>query len=98
MIHRYDLETVERSLRDCLRNERVFGGICTVLAGDFRQLLAVVPGGTAANAVQASPSSSPLWAQFKVHRLRHNMRLRGADSANQQYAEFLMKVSRESTN
>ncbi|CDF38180.1 ATP dependant DNA helicase PIF1 [Chondrus crispus] len=39
-------ETVHRSLRDLMQTDRPFGGKFLVLAGDFRQILPVVPGGS----------------------------------------------------
>uniref|UniRef100_A0A1I8J095 ATP-dependent DNA helicase n=1 Tax=Macrostomum lignano TaxID=282301 RepID=A0A1I8J095_9PLAT len=91
MTHRKDLEMVERSLRDLLRNDRPFGGALLVLAGDFRQLLAVVPGGTHANTIEACLTGSELWPHFRRHHLTKNLRLESG-SAFQGYADFLMQV------
>ncbi|CDF40970.1 ATP dependant DNA helicase PIF1 [Chondrus crispus] len=46
MFHRHCIETVDRSLRDLMQTDRPFGGKFLVLAGDFRQILPVVPGGS----------------------------------------------------
>ncbi|PAA80832.1 hypothetical protein BOX15_Mlig019542g1 [Macrostomum lignano] len=91
MTHRKDLEVFERSLRDLLRVERPFGGALLVMAGDFRQLLAVVPGGTQANSIDACLSRSALWPHFRQHHLSRNLRLEGG-SASESYADFLMQV------
>lgn len=90
MLHRRDLECVERSLRDLRMSEAPFGGICMLLAGDFRQLLAVVRGGTAANTIDACLCQSSLWPMFRQHRLTRNLRLGEGDEA---YARFLLQVS-----
>ncbi len=42
MIHRDTADTVERSLRDLMQDQRPFGGKIVVLMGDFKQLLPVV--------------------------------------------------------
>ncbi|CDF36294.1 unnamed protein product [Chondrus crispus] len=49
MCHRHCIETVDRSLRDLMQTDRPFGGKFLVLAGDFRQILPVVPGGSRAD-------------------------------------------------
>ncbi|CDF35670.1 partial DNA helicase [Chondrus crispus] len=46
MCHRHCIETVDRSPRDLMQTDRPFGGKFFVLAGDFRQILPVVPGGS----------------------------------------------------
>ncbi|PAA58354.1 hypothetical protein BOX15_Mlig032255g8, partial [Macrostomum lignano] len=91
MTHRKDLEIVERTLRDLLHGGQPFGGALLVLAGDFRQLLAVVPGGTQANTIEACLNRSVLWPHFRQHQLTRNLRLEGG-SALQSYADFLMQV------
>ncbi|CDF33589.1 Putativ ATP dependant DNA helicase [Chondrus crispus] len=49
MCHRHCIETVDCSLRDLMQTDRPFGGKFLVLAGDFRQILPVVPGGSRAD-------------------------------------------------
>ena len=45
MLDRYQLEAMDRTLRDLMSNPDVpFGGKVVILAGDFRQCLPVVPG------------------------------------------------------
>ncbi|CDF37706.1 ATP dependant DNA helicase PIF1 [Chondrus crispus] len=46
MCYRNCIETVDRSLCDLMQTDRLFGGKFLVLAGDFRQILPVVPGGS----------------------------------------------------
>lgn len=93
MMHRRNLETVERSLRDIV-SDRPFGGLTVVLAGDFRQLLAVIKGGTAANTIDACINKSALWSEFRQHRLTRNLRLHAEyNSEALLYAEFLLQVS-----
>ena len=44
MQNRYDIEAVDRMLRDVRKDDRPFGGIATCFCGDFRQILPVVKG------------------------------------------------------
>ncbi len=44
MLHRYQLEALDCTLRDILEDECPFGGKSIVLSGDFRQCLPGVPG------------------------------------------------------
>ncbi|CDF35745.1 ATP dependant DNA Helicase Pif1 [Chondrus crispus] len=53
MCRRNCIETVDRSLRDLMQTDRPFGGKFLVLAGDFRQILPVVPGGSKGQIVSA---------------------------------------------
>lgn len=76
------LETVDGLLRDIMRDpssphddEKPFGGKIMKLGGHFRQVLPVVERGTRADIVQASLKNSRLWKQFRIFKLRGNMRL-----------------------
>jgi hypothetical protein len=50
-----------------------FGGMTTVLDGDFRQILPVVAKGRRENIVSASIKRSYLWRHFMVYELKQNM-------------------------
>ena len=78
MLHRYQLEAMDRSLRDLTGNNQPFGGKVLILAGDFRQCLPVVPGASRAGIVNASINKSPLWHNFQVMQLTENMRVRAS--------------------
>ncbi|KAG5561726.1 hypothetical protein RHGRI_004691 [Rhododendron griersonianum] len=43
MAKRWEIESVDRSLRDVMSNDIIFGGKSIVFGGDFRQVLPVVP-------------------------------------------------------
>jgi PIF1-like helicase len=43
MQHKYAIDSVDRAVRDLLKNDKPFGGITAVFGGDFRQTLPVVP-------------------------------------------------------
>lgn len=95
MTNRKDLEAVDRSLRDLRKQDRPFGGIVLVCAGDFRQLLPVVQNGTRANNILACVSKSNLWPLFHRHRLSKNIRLQRCADAElyNRYMQLLMQVN-----
>ncbi|CDF36818.1 partial DNA helicase [Chondrus crispus] len=75
MCHRHCIETVDRYLRDLMQTDRPFGGKFLVLAGDFRQILPVVPGGSRGQIVSPCVKASPLYRECRFLRLTENMRL-----------------------
>ena len=76
MQDKYILECVDRTFRMLLENMRVlFGGKCMILAGDFRQCIAIVRGGGHQQCCKASICNSFLWEHFEQHRLERNMRI-----------------------
>ncbi|DBA01163.1 TPA: hypothetical protein N0F65_002298, partial [Lagenidium giganteum] len=81
MMHRHVVEAIDRSLRDILRVRdpslllKPFGGNVLLLAGDFRQMLAVIPRGSRSQIVGSGINRSQLWAHFKTYRLHTNMRV-----------------------
>ncbi|CDF38585.1 ATP dependant DNA helicase [Chondrus crispus] len=98
MCHRHCIETVDRSLRDLMQTDRPFGGKFLVLAGDFRQILPVVPGGSRGQIVSACVKASPLYRECRFLRLTENMRLAAlradpaADVEALNFPEFLLSV------
>lgn len=89
MINRAALEIVDRTLKDHLGNTRPMGGILTLFAGDFRQILPVVPRGTQADILDACIKNSYLWSGVTTLRLTVNMRLQRDES---QFSDFLLNV------
>jgi hypothetical protein len=75
MAHRFQMEALDRSLRDITGLDTPFGGKVTVLSGDFRQCLAVIQYANRAEVVNAAINRSRLWAIFKVLKLKENMRV-----------------------
>lgn len=46
MMHRHGFEALNRTLQDIRKNDLPMGGVMVILAGDFRQILPIVKGGT----------------------------------------------------
>jgi ATP-dependent DNA helicase PIF1 len=100
MAHKYCYGALDRLLRDILDNQLPFGGKVIVLAGDFRQVLPVVPKGSRAQIVQAAVKCHSLWSHFYTIRLTKNMRAMrllqeiGEQAAQQQqeWADYLLQI------
>ena len=75
MAHRFQMEALDRTLRDLTGSNKPFGGKVIVLSGDFRQCLAVIQYANRAEVVNAAINRSPLWACFTVLQLKENMRV-----------------------
>ncbi|OXV05529.1 hypothetical protein Egran_06703, partial [Elaphomyces granulatus] len=70
-----------------------FGGIPTVLGGDFQQTLPIVRHGNRADSVQACLQFAKVWLNLIHLRLRRNMRLSNATLENNIFATWLGKLS-----
>ncbi|XP_010506903.1 PREDICTED: ATP-dependent DNA helicase PIF1-like [Camelina sativa] len=92
MMNKFCFKTLDGSMRDIMKCDRVFGGKVFVLRGDFRQILPVVPEAGRVGTVLASINSSLLWDSCKILRLTQNMRLRKAK--NSQDADALSTFSK----
>ena len=98
MCHRHCIECVDRTLRDITEVEMPFGGKIVLFAGDFRQILPVVRGGSRAQIVNACMKSSPLYRNIKLVELTENMRLEALRQDPQasrealEFPNFLLKV------
>ena len=85
MVHEHVADTVDRSLRDVMRDVRPFGGKTVVLMGDFKQLLPVVRYGAGhMHTVQRCA-----WWQ-QVRHLKFTKNWRAAE--HPAYVEFLESV------
>ena len=74
MSHSYQLEALDRTLRDVTGVDEPFGGKIMLLSGDFRQCLPVIPNASRAEVVDAALNRSYLWQFFKVMKLSENTR------------------------
>jgi ATP-dependent exoDNAse (exonuclease V) alpha subunit len=93
MSHRFQMEALDRTLRDVTGKDTPFGGIVTVLSGDFRQCLAVIQHANRAEIVNAALNRSPLWSSFTVMQLKENMRIiLSKDPDTQGFDDFTLKL------
>ena len=93
MTHKSVFETLDRSLRDIIGVQKIFGGIPTLLCGDFRQILPVVKNGTRANIVNASLKTSYLWNNVIIKKLTTNMRAHLSDNTGgDEFAKLLIDI------
>lgn len=94
MQHQDCFAAVDRTFRDLLKVDELFGGIPVVFGGDFAQIPPVVPNGSKVDTIMASIRNWTNWNDFTVLHLTENMRLRGVTSPeNLQFAEFLAQLS-----
>ncbi|XP_054091709.1 ATP-dependent DNA helicase PIF1-like [Zeugodacus cucurbitae] len=93
MAHKRSLEALDRTLRDLRYNNRCFGGVMILLAGDFRQTLPVIPKSTAADELNACLKSSHLWRFVKTISLTMNMRvLLQNDKTAEVFSKELLRI------
>ncbi|XP_076904031.1 uncharacterized protein LOC143559294 [Bidens hawaiensis] len=75
MHHKHGFQALDRSLKDVLSSNLLFGGKVVVFGGDFRQILPVVQKGSRQDIINASLCSSYIWSECNVLRLTKNPRL-----------------------
>jgi ATP-dependent DNA helicase PIF1 len=85
MVHEHVADTVDRSLRDVMKDERPFGGKTVILMGDFKQLLPVVRYGSGH---QHTVQKCVWWKH--VQHLKFTKNWRAAEHPD--YVEFLENV------
>ena len=88
MMHKHAFEALDRSLQDICKNKLPFGGITTMLCGDFRQILPVVLKGTPGQTVSACIRQSYLWSKMRIFNLHQNMRV----EEDLEFAQYLLKI------
>src|SRR5437588_904756 len=98
MQHRTCFEAVSWTLNDIcyVGDNSLFGGITTVLGGDFAQILPVVRRGSRTATVQASLRHSSMWSSLHILRLSTTMRIAATDS-NQVFIDFLKSLVNDHT-
>ena len=94
MLDRFQLEAMDRSLRDLMEvPNSPFGGKTVILAGDFRQCLPVVPGASRAGTISHCINQSDLWGTFEQMKLTTNMRVMASgDKKLQDFDNWTLKV------
>jgi len=90
MQHKACFEAVNRTLNDVCNsgNQQLFGGIPTVLRGDFAQILPVIRRGTRQSTVLASIQHWSIWPHLQILKLKTSMRMM-ASEVNQVFVTFL---------
>ena len=73
--HKYLFETVDRSLRKTRNIDKPFGGLTTLLSGDWKQTLPVCRRGGKPEVLNSILKKSKLWKSIQVFKLEQNMRL-----------------------
>ena len=68
-------ETVDRTLRDIMDSDKIFGGIATLFCGDFQQILPVVPCASRTQIMAQCLTASHLWSDIALLHLTVNMRV-----------------------
>ena len=93
MNHKFQLEALDRTLRDITGANKPFGGKIMLLSGDFRQCLPVIPHSSRAEVVDAAINRSYLWQYFKIMKLGENMRVKMSNDAEADlFDRFTLKV------
>ena len=83
-------DAIDRCMRDITQNPDVaFGGKLFCFAGDFRQLLPVVPDASPAEIIEHCVKQSPVWQDVKVFKLTKNMR---AHPDEKDFVDWLLKM------
>ncbi|XP_067944956.1 ATP-dependent DNA helicase PIF1-like [Watersipora subatra] len=87
MAHKATLEALDRTLKDLYNSDKLMGGVCVLLAGDFCQILPVIPRGTPADKLKACLKDSYTWHCVEVCKLMTNMRVHiGGDDTLGEFA------------
>ncbi|XP_062525428.1 uncharacterized protein LOC134198655 [Bombyx mori] len=93
MAHKKSLEALDRSMQDLRNNKKRFGGAMILLAGDFRQILPVVPRSMPADELNACLKSSILWKYIKTLKLSINMRVElQEDQSGEVFSKQLLDI------
>ncbi|XP_028175843.1 uncharacterized protein LOC114364057 [Ostrinia furnacalis] len=89
MAHKYLIHLLDRSLRDLMNCNKIFGGKIVIFAGDFRQIPPVVVRAKSnSDIINCSVKSSPIWEQIKIFNLSTSQRNRD----DPEYSDFLLKL------
>ena len=77
-------------MRGC---DKLFGGICVVFSGDWRQTLPIIQGGSEAQIVHSCLKFSKIWDHVSVHHLVENMRVKMSGSTEvENHSDWLLRV------
>ncbi|UYV65486.1 hypothetical protein LAZ67_3004489 [Cordylochernes scorpioides] len=80
-------------------DQRPMGGVVLLLAGDFRQILHIIPRGTIADELHACLKASPLWSFVERLTLSTNMRaVNSGDPNSLLLSQFLLQLGSDQLN
>ena len=90
--HKAAFEAVDKTFQNSHGTHSLMGNITFVMAGDFKQILPVVPHGTGADEVKCCLKASYLWNQVYKLSLTTSMRvhLQGDQSAGDFAQDFFV--------
>ena len=88
-VNRFNVECVERTLRDLMHSQQPWGGKTVLLGGDPRQTLPVIKRASRAQIVTACIQMSPLYPGMNHHKLQTNMR---TDAAEKHFSNYLLTL------
>jgi hypothetical protein len=96
MSHKHVVSVLDKFLRSLMGNDIPFGGKIVIFAGDFRQVLPVVPKGGRGQITAAIIKKLSYWDRVENLHLTINMRVRrnqGGDSeAAQRFSDFHLEI------
>jgi hypothetical protein len=97
MMNKFVFETLDRSLQDILGNNLTFGGVSTLLGGDFRQILPVIKHSSPNQIIFSTLNHSYLWKSIRKLKLETNVRAeKVGDSSTKEeirnWSKFLLDV------
>lgn len=87
MVHRHAFEALSRTLCEICDSNRPMGGVVTVFAEEFRQILPVVLKGILRKIVNDSPRRSWLWYSVKFMELTES---KSVDTSEKEFSNWLM--------
>ena len=84
---------MDRTFRDLRDRKQIFGGILTILSGDWCQILPVAKNSNCARIVDACPKSSRLWPGMIALQLETNTRVKLYQEAQAaEFSAFLLRT------
>ncbi|POS81876.1 hypothetical protein EPUL_006834, partial [Erysiphe pulchra] len=92
MQNKHNFNAVDKTLRDLMNSDELFGGIPVVLGGDFARILPVVKRGQRQDIVNACIRYWQNWSLITPLFLTQNMRVVESE-VNQQFVDWLYQLS-----
>jgi len=90
LANKLTIETIDRTLRDIRVSPELFGGLSIIFAGDFRQLLPVIPNASRTEIVNSCIKKSIIWRQLEIYTLEINERMKNPNDI--MYLEYVLSI------